>query len=91
MVRVEVVYVPKEKEAIQLTLALEEGATVGAALIASGIYDTHPETQNLPVGLFSKPIALEASLKSGDRLEIYRFLFADPKEKRRRLASRNRH
>ena len=39
------------------------------------------------VGVFGKLTKLDAELRSGDRVEIYRPLIADPKEVRRQRAS----
>lgn len=69
----------------RVTLTLEAGATVGAALEAAGV--------GLPqaVGIFGRRVALDAPLADGDRVEIYRALRADPKEaRRRRVLSRRR-
>jgi hypothetical protein len=38
------------------------------------------------VGIFGRLVALEHALATGDRVEIYRPLTADPKEARRRRA-----
>lgn len=83
MVKVELVYVAQDKTITQQHLNLTEGETVLGALIASGIFETHPETKDMLVGIFSKPVPLDTIVKDGDRLEIYRPLSLDPKEKRR--------
>lgn len=86
MLKVELVYVDGEGSVTQLQLDLKEGTTLAEALDQSGIYRTHPETQTLPVGVFSKKLPLDTVMKSGDRIEIYRPLALDPKEKRRKKA-----
>lgn len=86
MVKAELVYLPAEGEAKHLHLALKAGSTVAAALEASGIFVTNPETKGLAVGIFSRQVSLDRVVKSGDRIEIYRPLTLDPKEKRRRRA-----
>ena len=83
MAKVELIYVTSDKVTIHLAMNLNSGATVSDALIASRIHDTHPETKNLPVGIYAKQVALDQILKDGDRIEIYRTLLLDPKEKRR--------
>lgn len=65
---------------------LPDNTTVGAALISSKIFDIHPETATFPVGIYSKIVSKDAVLRDGDRIEIYRPLSIDPKEKRRQLA-----
>ncbi|KTD05741.1 RnfH family protein [Fluoribacter gormanii] len=90
MVRVELVYVAVDKTTVHMTLELKQGATVLDALNASGIYDIHPETQGMSVGIYAKQVSLEQVLQEGDRVEIYRPLVLDPKEKRRQKAIRIR-
>lgn len=90
MVKVELVYVTAEKKTVHMTLDLHHGATVFDALSASGIYQTYPETRDMPVGIYAKQVSLEQVLQEGDRVEIYRPLVLDPKEKRRQKATRAR-
>ena len=90
MVTIELVYVPLGLEAIHMTLALSPGATVADALNHSGIYRTYPETREMVVGIYAKLVSLDVILKEGDRIEIYRPLALDPKEKRRQLARKKR-
>ncbi|PJD96198.1 MAG: RnfH family protein [Legionella sp.] len=86
MVHVELVYIALNQEKIHHHLVLPLGATVADALEQAKLYDTHPETRTLTVGIYSKSVPLTQVLREGDRVELYRPLFADPKEKRRRLA-----
>ncbi|WP_040536166.1 RnfH family protein [Legionella drancourtii] len=86
MLKIELVYVTLERQTVHLTLTLNSGATVLDALNASKIYHSHPETKNMAVGIYAKQVVLDAVLKDGDRVEIYRPLVLDPKEKRRQLA-----
>lgn len=86
MVHVELVYVAQDKTTVQIKMDLKQGSTVAQALIESKVYEVHPETKAFPVGIYAKQIALETVLKEGDRIEIYRPLALDPKEKRRQLA-----
>lgn len=83
MVHVEIVYVSPEKELVQISCALADGALVKDALEHSAIYQRYPETKELPLGIFSKRVSLNTPLKSGDRIEIYRELKHHPMEKRR--------
>ena len=86
MVKVELVYVASDKSTVHLALDLNRGARVIDALNASGIYQSHPETKDLSVGIFAKTVPLDTLLKEGDRVELYRPLARDPKEKRRQQA-----
>ncbi|HRD68979.1 MAG TPA: RnfH family protein [Legionella sp.] len=86
MVNVELVYVSSDKNTFHLKMALEEGATVATALEKSQIFTLYPETQNFPVGIYATQVAPEKVLREGDRVEIYRPLTLDPKEKRRQRA-----
>ncbi|KTD08026.1 RnfH family protein [Legionella jamestowniensis] len=86
MVKVEIIYIPEEGAMIHLELNLQPGATISDALNQSNLLNTHPEIKNLPVGIFAKQKNLDTVLKPGDRIEIYRPLSFDPKEKRRQRA-----
>lgn len=85
----EVVYVDERQAVFHKTLVVEKGCRIAEALALSGLFDAYPETQSLPVGVFAKPVSLEALVQEGDRIEIYRPLRLDPKEKRR-LKARGR-
>ncbi|WP_131783564.1 RnfH family protein [Legionella gresilensis] len=89
MVDVEVIYISDEQVMTHLHCTLPEGATVEDALNESGIFILCPDIQKLPIGIFSKRVERTTPLKTGDRIEIYRPLVSDPKEKRRLRAKRN--
>ena len=83
MPRFEVVRaMPDRQEAV--TVELEEGATVGDAIRASGLA---PEG-SVAAGRFGVPAALGERLQPGDRVDVYRPLPVDPKEARRRRVGR---
>lgn len=87
MVKVELVYIANGRNSfLHCQMDLKQGTTVEKALTESNIYSTHPETKGLPVGIYGKQVSMDLVLKDGDRIEIYRPLIRDPKEKRRRLA-----
>ncbi|CAM4453661.1 MAG: hypothetical protein LEGION0403_FIIPPAGN_01240 [Legionella sp.] len=86
MVKVELVYIDREQRTVHQRLELPQGATVAEALHASGIHHSHPETKDMPTGIYAKQVALDVVLKEGDRVEIYRLLSLDPKENRRQRA-----
>lgn len=87
-VHVEVAYA---KGSVQALLALEgdKGLTVGDAIERSGILKRFPEIDLdvNKVGVFGKLVKLGQTLQSGDRVEIYRPLIADPKEQRKKRAA----
>ncbi|WP_053144589.1 RnfH family protein [Erwinia billingiae] len=88
-IAVEVVYALPEKQYLY-TVNVEEGATVEDAIKASGILELRSDINlaSNKVGVFSRPVKLGDEVHSGDRIEIYRPLLADPKELRRRRAER---
>jgi len=83
MVKAKIVYVTENKQVIQRTCTLPAGATVADLLIVSDMAKEHPEIQGMPTGIFSKQVTADTILREGDRVEIYRSLASDPKEKRR--------
>ncbi|STX50304.1 protein yfjF [Legionella busanensis] len=88
MVEVEVIYIDYEQVITHLHCTLPEGATVEDALNESGIVTLFPDVQELAIGIFSKRVDRTTALKTGDRIEIYRPLINDPKEKRRLRAKK---
>ncbi|MBA2711700.1 MAG: RnfH family protein [Tatlockia sp.] len=86
MVQVELIYIPDNQPLAHIYLSLSSGSTVADVLEVSGILEKYPEAKGYPVGIFSKPVTLDRIVKSGDRIEIYRPLKIDPKEKRRQRA-----
>lgn len=88
-IAVEVVYALPEKQYLY-TVNVEEGTTVEQAIRASGILELRSDIDlaSNKVGVFSRPVKLKDQVHSGDRIEIYRPLLADPKELRRQRAER---
>lgn len=75
----------------QLWLRIEvpEDATVQNAIEQSGILRKFPEIDlaTCKIGIFGKVAELDAALRPGDRVEIYRAITADPATvPRRRIA-----
>lgn len=76
-------------EQIVRRITLPAGATVMEALVASRLLDERPEAVDLEqLGIFSQRVSPDRVLRDGDRVEIYRSLMLDPKDARRRRASR---
>lgn len=65
---------------IWLRIEVPEDATVEQAIIKSGLLRQFPEIDltERAVGVFGKLAKLDAPLKPGDRVEIYRAIIADP-------------
>jgi uncharacterized protein len=74
---------------IWLRLEVPEDSTVEQAIIKSGILRQFPtlDLTEQKVGIFGKLAKLDALLKPGDRVEIYRSIIADPKTVPRRRMS----
>lgn len=80
--RVEVVRaLPGEQRVVSVELA--PGSTARDAVRASGL-----DLPHAALGRFGKRIEPGTALSDGDRVELLRPLFADPKEARRRRARR---
>jgi hypothetical protein len=89
MPKIEVVYVPANaKTPWQIKIPYIEGMTVGDALLASTLFQDHPELVNAPVGIFSRIVSLTTRVQASDRIEVYRPLARDPKDIRRQRAKR---
>ena len=91
-VRVVVAYSPAPRQVDEVPLTLQPGATVCDALRASGLLERHPaiDLATQKVGVWGKLRPLEATLRDGDRVELYRPLKVDPKEARRQRWRRHR-
>ncbi len=63
-----------------------DGSNVETAIELSGILKQYPEIDlsKQKVGIFGKLAKLDAEVKEGDRIEIYRQITADPKLVKRR-------
>ena len=88
--QIEVAYAEPDRQFLR-RVELPLGATVADAILASGLEAAFAiDVSNLAAGIWSKPVARDAPLGDGDRVEIYRSLTVDPKEARRRRAKRTR-
>ncbi len=87
MIHVEVVYaLPHEQRVFNLIVNKHE--TVEEIIRRSGVLELYPEVDlsKNKVGVFSRNVKLDATVRDRDRIEIYRPLLADPKEIRRKRA-----
>ena len=75
-----------------LKLDVAGGTTVGRALAVSAILTLHPEIDLVKqrVGIFGQFVENDHVLESGDRIEIYRPLVADPKASRHARVAKKR-
>jgi putative ubiquitin-RnfH superfamily antitoxin RatB of RatAB toxin-antitoxin module len=91
MLEIEVAYV-KPGDQILRALQGKPGITVEQAIKDSGITEDCPEIDlgKNKVGIFGKAAKLDAELRPGDRVEIYRPLIADPKEARKKRAEQGK-
>ena len=87
--QVEVAYATPERQEL-MVVTVRPGTTVEQAIRQSGMLARFPEIDlsRDPVGVFGERVGLRDPVHDRDRVEIYRPLIADPKETRRRRASR---
>jgi uncharacterized protein len=87
LLQVEVVYAEPGRAMVKC-YHLDRGASVADALslAASDPDFAGLDLANAPIGIFGRPVRPEQALQSGDRVEIYRPLAADPKTARRARA-----
>lgn len=88
---IEVAYATLEEQLI-LKQSIAADATIETALQESGLLERFPDIDLSvnKVGIFGKLCKLNAGLRSGDRIEVYRKLIADPKEARRKRAKESK-
>ena len=87
-IEVEVAYAEPERQFLR-KVVLRVDATVADAIAESGLErEFGVDAATLETGIWSKPVARNAVVSEGDRVELYRPLTADPKEARRRRARR---
>ncbi len=91
MMTVEVVYaLPDDQDLREIRVPTD--ATAADAIRASGLLERFSEIDlaQQPIGIFGRRCEPGQMLQPGDRVEIYRPLIADPKERRRRRAASKR-
>lgn len=87
-IAVEVAYARPDVQRIYV-LHVPAGASVREAIEACDVLREFPEIKldQHKVGIFGKVVKLDQVLRSGDRVEIYRPLIADPKLARKQRAA----
>lgn len=90
-IEVEIAYARGKEQAL-LALVVAEGTTIAKLIEHSGIAQRIPGTdlRRCKVGIFGRLVTFDTVLRSGDRVEIYRPLLADPKDARRQRADRRK-
>lgn len=86
---VDVVYALPNQQKV-LSIKVEPGTTFIQAVEQSKMVELFPEIdlEKVKLGTFSRLAKHNEELKSGQRIEIYRPLIADPKDVRRRRAEK---
>jgi putative ubiquitin-RnfH superfamily antitoxin RatB of RatAB toxin-antitoxin module len=80
-----VCYAEAERQ-LWVRLEVPDESTIQEAIELSGVLKQYPQIDltTQKVGVFGKLAKLEAPIKEGDRIEIYRKITVDPKQVQRR-------
>lgn len=89
LLTIEVAYAQPEKQYL-LSEQVPEGTTVAEALEQSELLKLLPDLDTSKVGIFSQPVKPDQVLANRDRIEVYRPLKADPRERRRSQVAKER-
>jgi len=91
MDKIEVAFASPSKQMIFSVTAAETN-TVQQVINESGVLNEFPEINllKMSVGVFGKLCKLDAKVKAGDRIEIYRPLVQNPMDARRNRAVKTR-
>lgn len=84
--KIEIVYCKNSKELINLDIELAPNSTAADAL--EKLAQIYPDITSTNIGVFGQKVNLSYVLNSVDRLEIYRPLLINPKEKRKLLTKK---
>ncbi len=87
--QIEVAYALYEEQYLDVE-EVSEGCTVEQALAQSKMLKRFPDLDTEKVGIFGKMVKHDYVLREGDRIEIYRPLKADPKDRRREKVAKER-
>jgi putative ubiquitin-RnfH superfamily antitoxin RatB of RatAB toxin-antitoxin module len=88
VLQVEVAYA-RAREPDIVALSVAPGSTLREAILRSGLLQRHPEIEleKCAIGVFGKIRALDERAADGDRIEVYRPLKMDPRDRRRLISS----
>ncbi|MDH3614253.1 MAG: RnfH family protein [Gammaproteobacteria bacterium] len=86
-INVEVVFASAASQEL-VSVSLHAGATVADAITLSAIAKKFPaeDLDAMRTGIWGRTVDRSASVRHGDRVEIYRPLLRDPRDARRELA-----
>ena len=89
LLAIEVAYALPDQQSL-LRLDVPAGTTVEEAVQRSGLLEQYPDINlsSAAMGIFGKQVPAATEVKSGDRVEVYRPLIADPKAARRKRAAK---
>lgn len=87
--KIEVAYAPLEEQFLYVE-EVEEGCTVGEALAQSKLLQDFPDINIDKVGIFGRVVEKDWVLRELDRIEIYRPLKIDPRDRRRKSVEEER-
>lgn len=87
LLQIEVVFALPDRQYLTV-VSVPAGTTVAEAVAASDIAEQFPDVDvgALQTGIWGRPTPVEAAVKEGDRVELYRPLLRDPREARREFA-----
>lgn len=88
-IQIEVAYALPDEQFL-FAEEVEEGTTVGQALSASKLLAEFPNLNIDKVGIFGKLVSSDTVLGPGDRIEVYRPLKVDPRDRRRAKVEKER-
>jgi putative ubiquitin-RnfH superfamily antitoxin RatB of RatAB toxin-antitoxin module len=90
LIRVAVACSPRPGQAVEVDVEIAAGSSALDAIRASGLLERFEDIDisTQAIGVWGRSCALDASLRAGDRIEIYRALAVDPKDARRLRAKR---
>ena len=88
-IQIEVAYALEDIQYL-FSETVEQGTTVAQALQQSKLLQELPGLVTDKVGIFSKIVTPDTVLREGDRIEVYRPLKADPRDRRRQKVEEER-
>ncbi|XBC40967.1 MAG: RnfH family protein [Buchnera aphidicola (Nurudea yanoniella)] len=84
LINILIIYALKNKQYIE-KMTLKHKISIKKAILTSNIIkDLKINIENNNVGIYGKIVDLQDFVNDGDRIEIYRTLLIDPKERRRK-------
>lgn len=90
-IRIRICYAKPEQQFLR-EVTVAAGANIEEAIRRSGILSDLGglDLASCRIGIYGKIKTLDAQVRDGDRIEIYRALLADPKDARRKRAQKKK-